>query len=72
MVDDDSFEKMLRREMFLGRSWRLGPFADGQADPTYAYTRRLRDGRVSIEAVLFQEYEELVMVLRPAVLAPAI
>ncbi len=72
-VDDEGLEAMLRREQHIGASWRVPKDAkhlEG-VDPTYAWSRRLPDGRVAIEAALFLEYEELVMVLRPAVLAPA-
>jgi hypothetical protein len=73
LIDDDGLEKMLRREQHIGASWRVPKDAkhlEG-VDPTYAWSRRLPDGRVGIEAALFSEYEELVMLLRPAVLAPA-
>jgi hypothetical protein len=39
-------------------------------DPTYAWSKRL-DGGIGIEAVLFSEYEEMVMLLRPAMLVAA-
>lgn len=37
-------------------------------DPTFAWSKKHSDGRVGIEAALFCEYEELVVVLRPALL----
>lgn len=73
LVDDEGLETMLRREQHVGASWRVpkdAPHLEG-VDPTYAWSRRLPDGRVGVEAALFLEYEELVMLLRPAVLAPA-
>jgi hypothetical protein len=72
LIDDDGLESMLSSEMHIGASWRVPANADHLkgVDPTYAWSRRLPDGRVGIEAVLFSEYEELVIVLRPAVLAP--
>lgn len=73
LVDDEGLEAMLRREEHIGASWRVpkdAPHLEG-VDPTYAWSRRLSDGRVGVEAALFLEYEELVMLLRPAVLAPA-
>jgi hypothetical protein len=73
LVDDEGLEAMLRRPEHVGASWRVPPDAkhlEG-VDPTYAWSRRLSDGRVGLEAALFAEYEELVMLLRPAVLAPS-
>jgi hypothetical protein len=73
LIDDDGLEKMLRRESHIGVSWRVpkdNPTMVG-VDPTYAWSRRRKDGSVGIEAVLFMEYEELVMLLRPALLTPA-
>lgn len=72
LVDDEGLEAMLRRSEHVGASWRVPPDAkhlEG-VDPTYAWSRRLTDGRVGVEAALFAEYEELVVLLRPAVLAP--
>jgi|GEM_PF-2539185 len=37
-------------------------------DPTFAWSKKHSDGKVGIEAALFCEYEELVVVLRPALL----
>ncbi len=73
LVDDEGLERMLRRPQHIGASWRVPKDAAHLAgvDPTYAWSRRLPDGRVGVEAALFTEYEELVMLLRPAVLAPA-
>lgn len=72
-VDDDGLERMLKKPQHVGRSWRVPTQADHLkgVDPTYAWSTRLPDGRVGIEAALFSEYEELVMVLRPCILAPA-
>ena len=37
-------------------------------DPTFAWSKKHSDGKIGIEAALFCEYEELVVVLRPALL----
>lgn len=71
-VDEEGLDSMLGAEEFAGLSWRVPP-KDKRltgVDPTYAWSKRLPDGRVAIECVLFSEYEELVAVFRPAVLAP--
>ncbi len=70
LVDEEGLESMLANETHIGASWRVPANADHLAgvDPTYVFSRRLQDGSVGIEAALFAEYEELVMVLRPAVL----
>lgn len=71
-VDDRGLEAMLRKREYAGISWRV-PAADkhlAHVDPTYVWSKRQPDGRVGIECALFTEYEELVAVLKPAILAP--
>lgn len=69
-LDRKGLEKILTKPEQAGVSWR--PPADDKqlagVDPTYAWTRRLDGGRIGVEAALFCEYEELVMVLHPAML----
>ena len=71
MIDDEGLDCMLRSEEHVGTSWRVPAGAEHLrgVDPTHAWSVRLPNGRVGIEAVLFIEYEELVVLLRPAVLA---
>jgi hypothetical protein len=72
LADDDGLEQMLRAEDdFIGCSWRPPASAKRLQDlePTYAWSRRIDDGRVGIELALFREDEELVAVLRPASLS---
>ena len=69
LLDDEGLEQMLRREAFIGTSWRAPAHARERlagVEPTYAWSRRLGPGRVGIELALFVEEEELVVVLRPA------
>lgn len=71
-MDEEGLEAVLRAREYAGLSWRV-PEGDRQrahVDPTYVWSKRLPDGRISIECALFSEYEELVAVLRPAALAP--
>lgn len=76
MIDEAGLEKMLRvcasKGEHAGASWRAPKDRKDLAgvDPTYAWSKRLDDG-IGIEAVLFSEYEELVMLLRPAMLVAA-
>ena len=77
MIDEAGFERMLRgaastKGEHAGVSWRAPKDRKDLTgvDPTYAWSKRL-DGGVGIEAVLFSEYEELVMLLRPAMLVAA-
>ncbi len=72
LVDEAGLEKMLKKPEQASASWRPPPRRKDLAgvDPTYAWSRQQRDGSVGIEAVLFSEYEELVMLLRPARLVP--
>ena len=77
MLDDVGLEKILRGAAsksgeFAGASWQPPKNRKDLAgvDPTYAWSKRLGDG-VGIEAVLFSEYEEMVMLLRTARLVPA-
>ena len=74
LVDDNGLESMLGVEEFLGESWTSAQgkkSKDTGIDPTYAWSKRLPSGRVGIEFALFSEYEELVALLRPAVLEAA-
>lgn len=76
MIDEQGLEKMLRacasKGEHAGISWRAPKDRKDLTgvDPTYAWSKRTGDG-IGLEAVLFSEYEELVMVLRPAMLAMA-
>lgn len=68
LVDLAGFQSMARSDEHAGISWRPPPGRRDLAgvDPTYLWSRRLSDGRVGIEAALFCEYEEHILVLRPA------
>jgi hypothetical protein len=76
LIDEAGLEKMMRacagKGEHAGVSWRAPKDRKDLAgvDPTYAWSKRM-DGGVGIEAVLFSEYEELVMLLRPAMLVAA-
>jgi hypothetical protein len=70
--DDVGLAAVLSAREFAGLSWRV-PEKDkhlAHVDPTYVWSKRLPDGRIGVECALFSEYEELVVVLRPVVLAP--
>ncbi len=73
-VDLAGFQKIARASEQASPSWR--PPADRKdmagVDPTYAWSRRLADGRIGVEAALFCEYEEHVVVLRPAAIRIAL
>jgi hypothetical protein len=72
LADDDGLEAMLRaQDDHVGVSWRPPSSAKGLADiePTYAWSRRVSERLVGIELALFQEDDELVAVLRPALLS---
>lgn len=79
LVDEEGLTEVLSNADYVGPSWqapqRLAPGARGASsaavEPTFVWSRRQRDGRVGIELALFSEYEELVVLLRPALLAPA-
>ena len=69
LVDDEGLDEMLREPEHVGTSWRAPADAPAEvrgAEPTYAWSRRLADGRVGIELALFAEYDEIVALLRPA------
>ena len=74
LVDEAGLDAMLEHVQHIGPSWRVPAHRKdlAEVDPTHAWSRRLPDGRVGIEMVVFQEYEELVAVLRPAALRPGI
>lgn len=69
-VDARGVGSMITQDEWAGVSWRVPKDRKDLSgvDPTYAWTKRQRDGHVGIEAALFVEYEELVVVLRPALL----
>ena len=73
-VDLAGFQKIARASEQASPSWR--PPADRKdmagVDPTYAWSRRLPEGRIGVEAALFCEYEEHVVVLRPAAIRIAL
>lgn len=67
LVNDEGLEQMLRSEEHLGHSWTLDPALEkrlGQVEPTYVWSRRVRDG-VSVEMALFSEDDEVVVLMRP-------
>ncbi|MCC6876164.1 MAG: hypothetical protein IT378_17785 [Sandaracinaceae bacterium] len=70
LVDLDGLQSMLRNDIYAGLSWRVpeGEEHMREVQPTYALSKRLDPSRVGVEAALFQEYEELVMLLRPVAL----
>lgn len=76
LIDEAGLEKMLRacsdKGEHAGVSWRAPKDRKDLTgvDPTYAWSKRM-DGGIGIEAVLFSEYEELVLLLRPAMLVAA-
>lgn len=74
LVDDEGLDRILRRREYVGVSWRVPAMASDRLsgiDPTCVWSRHLGDGQVGIEMVLFQEYEELVALMRPVVLVAA-
>lgn len=74
LVDEAGLDAMLVGVQHIGPTWRVPPHRKdlAEVDPTHAWSRRLPDGRIGIEMVVFQEYEELVALLRPAALRPGI
>jgi hypothetical protein len=73
-VDMAGFQKIVRATEHAGPSWRAPTDRKDMAgvDPTFAWSRRLPDGRIGVEAALFCEYEEHVIVLRPVALRIAV
>jgi hypothetical protein len=71
LIDEDGLEAMLTRDEFAGASWRVPKKSKhlSGVDPTYGWSRRISADRIGIECALFSEYEELVLVFRPAQLA---
>lgn len=71
LIDDEGLQEMLEAREWAGTSWRVPAGAPAHlrgAEPTYAWSRRIAPNRVGIELALFVEYEEIVCLLRPAVL----
>lgn len=74
LVDDEGLDLILRRELYVGISWRVPRSAPDKLhiDPTSVWSRHLPDGRVAIELALFQEDDELVVLMRPVALEPSV
>lgn len=74
LVDEEGLAEVLSKADYVGPSWQA-PDAlakhGAAVEPTFVWSRRQRDGGVGIEFALFSEYEELVVLLRPALLVPA-
>ena len=68
LLDDDGLDQVLGQPEYLGVSWRPPVGNESGVDPSFTWSKHLPDGRIGIELALFQEYEELVIALRPAVL----
>ncbi|MEM9191101.1 MAG: hypothetical protein AAGF12_18105 [Myxococcota bacterium] len=66
LMDDEGLDRTLREKEYVGPGWQVPAAAlkNGGVDPTYVWSRRDND-RVGVELALFQEYEELVALLRP-------
>jgi hypothetical protein len=71
LLDDEGIERVLRRPEYLGVSWSVPKDRPVEADPTCVWSRHLERGRAGVDLALFQEYEELVAVLRPVLLRAA-
>ncbi|MFW5875660.1 MAG: hypothetical protein ACOCXM_02870 [Myxococcota bacterium] len=71
LLDDEGLDRVLRRKEYLGVSWRAPADQPADADPTCIWSRHVGRGRAGVELALFQEYEELVVLLRPVVLTAA-
>lgn len=71
LLDDEGLERVLRRSEYLGVSWRVPPDRPAEADPTCVWSKHVATGRAGIQLALFQEYEELVALLRPVLLQAA-
>lgn len=73
MIDEDGLGSMLEAREFIGVAWRPPPQADHLrgVEPTYVWSRTQTDGSIGLEAALFVEYEELVLVARPFRFVPA-
>ncbi len=71
LVNDEGLEQMLRSEEYVGTSWTLDPALEkrlGQVEPTYVWSRRRQDG-VSVELAVFSGVDEVVLLLRPLLIA---
>ncbi|MCG8554265.1 MAG: hypothetical protein MJD61_03105 [Proteobacteria bacterium] len=69
LVDEEGLDRVLRRSEYIGVSWKAPACASEplqHLDPTYVWSRRLNASSIGIELALFQEYDELIALLRPA------
>jgi hypothetical protein len=67
LVDEQGLGALLRAHEFVGVSWRPPASSKALLDvaPTYAWAKKLPDGRTGIQLALFQEDDELVALLLP-------
>ena len=68
LMDDEGLDRALRRSEYVGPSWKVPEntaMKQGGVDPTYVWSKHQAGGRVGVELALFQEYEELVALIRP-------
>ncbi|MCC7538932.1 MAG: hypothetical protein IT379_22090 [Deltaproteobacteria bacterium] len=72
LLDQDGLASALGAEQFAGAGWRVPRDAAAELRsiaPTYVWSRRTAEG-VGIELALFSEDDELVALVRPAMLIP--
>jgi hypothetical protein len=76
-LDAEGLGRVLGEAEHVGALWTpdhggqgAAGVGDASVQPCLGWSRHLGDGRVGIELALFGEYEELVAVLRPAMLVP--
>lgn len=72
LLDPDGLAAALGAEQFAGTGWRVPREAASELRsiaPTYVWSRRTEEG-VGIELALFSEDDELVALVRPAMLVP--
>lgn len=67
LFDAHGLRRALATDRFVGVSWDPDRAGKPGAEPSLAWTRRLGNGDVGVELALFQEYEEMVVLLRPVV-----
>lgn len=67
LFDEAGLRRALATDRFVGVSWDPERNGKAGAEASHAWTRRLPNGDVGVELALFQEYEEMVALLRPVV-----
>ncbi len=66
LLDEEGLDRVLASPQFLGVGWRPpARYGLEGVQPTLLWSRRTADGAVAVELAIFEEFEDLSVLLRP-------